>query len=182
MTSKVEQSVVVDVPLSTAYNQWTQFEEFPHFMDGVSAVNQLSDKKLEWVAEIGGVKRTWEADILEQVPDQKVAWAATEGATNSGVVTFKAAGPDRTEVHLVLEYEPEDWLEKIGDKLNVVENRAEKDLERFKEFIESKGHSTGAWRGEIHDGPGSGASGAAGPAAGAPGNPEDPGAGTTRLP
>ncbi len=149
MTSKVEETVVVEVPLSTVYNQWTQFEDFPQFMDGIESVRQLTDTRLEWVAEIGGVRRQWEAEIVEQVPDQKIAWSATEGSRNTGVVTFDAAGDGRTEVHLVLEYEPDDWVEKVGDKLNVVENRAEKDLERFKKFIESEGYATGAWRGEV---------------------------------
>ena len=152
MTTKVEKTVVIEVPVSTAYNQWTQFEEFPHFMEGVTAVHQLDDKRLEWVAEIGGVRRQWKAEILEQVPDQKIAWAATEGSVNSGVVTFKEAGPGQTEVRLELEYEPENWVEKVGDTLNVVENRAEKDLENFKELIESEGYSTGAWRGKIGHG------------------------------
>lgn len=149
MTTTVEKTVVVQVPVATAYNQWTQFEDFPRFMDAVTSVRQLTDKRLEWVAEIGGVRRRWEADVVEQVPDRKVAWTATEGARNSGVVTFEAVSSDSTEVHLVLEYEPKDWVERVGDTLNVVENRAEKDLERFKEFIESEGHETGAWRGTL---------------------------------
>ncbi|GAA1145990.1 SRPBCC family protein [Nesterenkonia lutea] len=153
MSTRVEEAVVVEVPLSTAYDQWTQFEEFPRFMGGVASVRQLSEKRLEWVAEIGGVRRQWEADIVEQVPDSKIAWTATEGATNTGEVTFSAEGDQRTRVNLVLEYEPADWVEKAGDKLNLVKNRAEKDLERFKEFIESEGRATGAWRGTIGHGP-----------------------------
>jgi carbon monoxide dehydrogenase subunit G len=152
MTTNVEKSIEVDVPVSTAYNQWTQFEEFPHFMGGVQSVTQLSDDRLEWVAEIAGVKRRWEAKILEQVPDRKVAWAATEGATNAGAVTFTDLGNGRTSVHLSLSYEPEGVVEKVGDKLNVVENQAEKDLEKFKKFIESEDYATGAWRGTIGDG------------------------------
>ncbi|GGG61025.1 hypothetical protein GCM10011374_24960 [Kocuria dechangensis] len=152
MSTKVEKTVVVDVPVTTAYNQWTQFEDFPQFMGGVKSVTQLTDDRLEWVAEIAGVRRQWEARILEQVPDRKVAWAATEGATNAGAVTFEDAGPGRTSVHLVLEYEPEGLVEKIGDKLNVVENQAEKDLERFKKFIESEGYASGAWRGTVAGG------------------------------
>ncbi|MEX5271450.1 SRPBCC family protein [Kocuria sabuli] len=152
MSTKVEKNVVVDVPLSTVYNQWTQFEEFPHFMGGVKSVRQLSDDRLEWVAEIGGVRRQWEARIVEQVPDSRVSWAATEGATNAGTVMFHAAGDGRTEVHLVLEYEPEGLVEKVGDKLNVVENQAEGDLERFKKFIEDEGYATGAWRGRVNEG------------------------------
>jgi carbon monoxide dehydrogenase subunit G len=152
MSTKVEKTVVVDVPLSTVYNQWTQFEEFPHFMNGVKSVTQLGDDRLEWVAEIGGVRRQWEARIVEQVPDSRVSWAATEGATNAGTVMFHAAGEGRTEVHLVLEYEPEGLVEKIGDKLNVVESQAEGDLERFKKFIEDEGYATGAWRGRVNEG------------------------------
>ncbi|GAA4910644.1 MULTISPECIES: SRPBCC family protein, partial [Nesterenkonia] len=149
MTTKVDKTVVVNVPLSTVYNQWTQFEDFPHFMGGVESVRQVTDKQLEWKASIGGVSREWTAEILRQEPDEVISWAATEGATNTGTVTFRPASPDSTEVHLELEYEPEDWVEKVGDKLNVVENRAEKDLERFKEFIESEDYATGAWRGRI---------------------------------
>ena len=149
MTTRVEKTVMVNVPVSRAYNQWTQFEEFPKFMGGVQSVTQLSDDRLEWVAEIAGVRRQWEARILEQVPDRKVAWAATEGATNAGAVTFDDVGGDQTSVSLVLEYDPEGLVEKVGDKLNVVEKQAEKDLERFKEFIESEGYATGAWRGSV---------------------------------
>ena len=152
MSTKVEKTVVVDVPLSTVYNQWTQFEDFPHFMNGVKSVTQLGDDRLEWVAELGGVRRQWEAKIVEQVPDSRVSWAATEGATNAGTVMFHDAGNGRTEVHLVLEYEPEGLVEKIGDKLNVVENQAEGDLERFKKFIEAEGYATGAWRGSVNEG------------------------------
>ena len=152
MTTKVEKSVLVNVPVGTAYNQWTQFEDFPQFMGGIKKVTQLSDDTLEWVAEIAGVRRQWKAAILEQVPDRKVAWAATEGATNAGAVTFEDVGGGQTSVHLSLEYEPEGLLEKVGDKLNVVENQAEKDLERFKAFIEAEGYASGAWRGSVNEG------------------------------
>jgi len=152
MTTKVEKTVLVNVPLSVAYNQWTQFEDFPQFMSGVKSVTQLQDDRLEWVAEIAGIRRQWTARILEQVPDRKVSWAATEGATNAGSVTFEDVGGGQTQVHLVLEYEPEGLVEKIGDKLNVVENQAQGDLERFKAFIESEGYATGAWRGSVGTG------------------------------
>ena len=151
VTTKVEESVLVNVPVSTAYNQWTQFEDFPQFMGGVKRVTQLSDDPLEWVAEIAGVHRQWTARILEQVPDRKVAWAATEGATNAGAVTFEDVGGGQTSVQLSLEYEPEGLLEKVGDKLNVVQNQAEKDLERFKAFIEAEGYAAGAWRGSVNE-------------------------------
>jgi carbon monoxide dehydrogenase subunit G len=152
MTTVVERSVVVDVPVSVAYAQWTQFEEFPQFMSGVRSVTQLTDERLQWVAEIAGVRREWEARSLEQVPDRKVAWAATQGATNAGSVTFEPAGPTSTHVHLHLEYEPEGLVEKVGDRLDIVEKQAEGDLERFKAFIESEGHATGAWRGSVNEG------------------------------
>jgi carbon monoxide dehydrogenase subunit G len=152
MTTTVEKTILVNVPVSTAYNQWTQFEDFPQFMGGVKSVTQLSDDRLEWVAEIAGVRRQWQARIVEQIPDQKVAWAATEGATNAGAVTFSDAGGGQTSVHLSLEYEPEGLVEKVGDKLNIVENQAERDLEKFKAFIESEGYATGAWRGSVNEG------------------------------
>ena len=148
----VTESVDVAVPVRTAYNQWTQFEEFPRFMGGVQEVRQLDDKRMHWVAEIAGVKREWDATILEQVPDQKVAWAATEGATNAGAVYFQPVGTDRTLVRLSLEYEPEGLVEKAGDALNIVEKRAEADLEKFKAYIESRGAETGAWRGSVDEG------------------------------
>jgi len=149
MTTQVQKSILVNVPVSTAYNQWTQFEDFPQFMSGIKQVTHLSDDRLEWVAEIAGVRRQWEAKILEQVPDQKVAWAATQGATNAGSVTFTDVGGGQTSVHLFLEYEPEGLVEKVGDKLNIVENQAEGDLERFKKFIEAEGYASGAWRGTV---------------------------------
>ena len=151
MTTKVDKSIEVNLPVRTVYNQWTQFADFPQFMNGITSVTQLGDDRMQWVAEIAGVKRQWEARVLEQVPDQKVSWAATEGATNAGQVTFEDLG-GRTRVHLFLEYEPEGLVEKVGDKLNVVENQAEGDLERFKAFVESEGYATGAWRGTVSSG------------------------------
>ncbi|WP_400159767.1 SRPBCC family protein [Arthrobacter sp. BPSS-3] len=159
MSTKVEKRILVNVPVSVAYNQWTQFEEFPHFLSGVKSVQQLSDDRLEWTAEIAGVRRQWQARILEQIPDQKVAWAATEGATNAGAVTFEDLGGGQTSVELSLEYEPEGMVETVGDKLNVVARQAESDLDRFKAFIEDEGYATGAWRGTVQ---GHGASGTPG--------------------
>src|SRR3954468_17583647 len=149
MATKVAKSTVVNVPVETAYAQWTQFEEFPQFMDGVAEVRQLDDTTLQWVAVIGGIKREWRAVILEQVPNQKVAWAATEGTTNAGAVYFTPAGPARTTVELELEYEPEGVIENVADRVGLVERRAERDLERFKAFIEDEGYATGAWRGTV---------------------------------
>lgn len=152
MSTKVEKRILVNVPVSTAYNQWTQFEEFPHFMGGVKSVKQLSDDRLEWVAEIAGVRRQWTAKILEQIPDRRVAWAATEGATNAGAVEFEDVGGGQTSLQLTLEYDPEGFVEKVGDKLHVVDRQAEADLKRFKEFIEHEGYASGAWRGSVSDG------------------------------
>lgn len=149
MTTKVEKSVQVDVPVSTVYDQWTQFEQFPQFMGGITEVRQVTDTQLHWVAEIAGVRREWDAAILEQVPDQKIAWAATTGSTNAGAVYFAPVGAGQTLVRLVLEFEPEGLVEKAGDALGIVEKQAQGDLERFKSFIEARGSETGGWRGEV---------------------------------
>jgi hypothetical protein len=165
MTTKVERSIQVDVPVSTAYNQWTQFEDFPHFMGGVKEVRQLDDRRLHWVAEIAGVRREWEASILEQVPDQKIAWAATAGATNAGAVRFEPSGPGSTIVYLALEYEPEGVVEQVGDKLRIVERQVTSDLERFKKLVEDQGYASGAWRGSVNEGVGVGTPGVSSAAA-----------------
>jgi uncharacterized membrane protein len=145
----IEKSVEVEVPVRVAYNQWTQFEEFPKFMEGVRSVRQLNDKRLLWRAEIGGKEQEWEAEITEQVPDERIAWRARSGKPNAGVVTFHRIADGRTRIMLQLDYEPEGAVENIGDVLGVVSRRVEGDLQRFKEFIESRGRETGAWRGEI---------------------------------
>jgi uncharacterized membrane protein len=147
--STIEESIDVNVPVSTAYNQWTQFEEFPSFMEAVEKVIQLDDSHLHWVAEIAGQRREWDAEITEQRRDERVAWRSTSGPTNAGVVTFHRIDDNITRVMLQLEFEPDDAMEKAGDALGMVRRQARKDLERFKEFIESRGRETGAWRGEI---------------------------------
>ena len=149
----VEESVEVEVPVRTAYDQWTQFEEFPRFMEGVESIKQSDDTHLHWVAEIAGVRREWDAEITEQTPDQRVAWRATSGAENAGVVTFHHITDGRTRVMLQLDFEPEGLLETVGDKLGFVGRRAAGDMERFKDFIESRGVETGAWRGEVEQDP-----------------------------
>jgi uncharacterized membrane protein len=145
----IEESVEVMVPVRTAYNQWTQFEQFPQFMEGVEQVKQLTDTRVHWVAEIAGQRREWDADITEQVPDQRIAWRSTEGATNAGVVTFHRLDDGKSRVMLQLEFEPEGAIEQAGDKLGVIKSKAKNDLKRFKSFIESRGRESGAWRGEV---------------------------------
>jgi uncharacterized membrane protein len=147
----VEKSIVVDVDVRTAYNQWTQFEEFPQFMEGIEKVRQEGDSHTHWHANIVGKDVQWDADIIEQTPDQRVSWRSTTGAHNAGTVSFQPQGSDRTQVTLLLEYEPEGFFETVGSALGFVDSRVEGDLERFKTFIESRGQETGAWRGEIHD-------------------------------
>ncbi len=149
MTAKVEKSIDVDVPVHTAYNQWTQFETFPEFMEGVVEVKQLSDTQLHWKAKVAGKEKEWDATITEQQPDQRIAWTAVDGAPNAGVVTFHRISDDTTRVMLQLEAEPEGLIEEVGDKLGVFDRRVEGDLKRFKEFVESRGSETGAWRGEV---------------------------------
>jgi uncharacterized membrane protein len=145
----IEKSIDVDVPVRTAYNQWTQFEEFPRFMQGLQEVKQLDDKRLRWRAEIGGKVVEWDAEIFEQIPDRRIAWRSVEGELNTGMVNFEPLGPDRTRVSVKINYKPEGALEKLGSALGVVGQRVHGDLERFKDYIESRGQETGAWRGQI---------------------------------
>ena len=150
--SRIVESIDVEVPVRVAYDQWTQFEQFPRFMDGVKRVQQLNDTTLEWTAEINGVERSWQAEISEQEPDQVVAWRSTSGAKNDGRISFESLGGNRTRATLELEVEPEGAIEKAGDALGFVERQVEGDLRRFKEFIESRGTPTGGWRGEVEGG------------------------------
>jgi uncharacterized membrane protein len=151
--STIEESVDAKVPVRTAYNQWTQFEDFPYFMEGVEEVKQITDTRLRWRAEIAGVEREWEAEINEQRPDERIAWHAIDGPKNAGVVTFHRLDDSKTRIMLKLEFEPDDALEKTGDALGFVTRRARGDLERLKEFIEGRGTETGAWRGEVDQDP-----------------------------
>jgi len=147
--SNIEQSIDVHVPVHTAYNQWTQFEEFPRFMEGVEEIRQLDDKRLHWRANVGGKEKEWDAVITEQIPDQRIAWKNTTGAKNAGVVTFHHINDKTTRVMLQLEYDPEGIIENVGDAIGVVSSRVKGDLERFKEYIEQRGSETGAWRGKV---------------------------------
>ena len=148
----IEESIDVNVPVSTAYNQWTQFEEFPQFMEGVESVQQIDDTHLLWTAEIGGTQEEWRAEISEQTPDQRIAWHATEGKTNAGVVTFHRIDDNTTRVMLQMDWEPEGMKEKAGAAVGADSRRVKGDLERFKELIERRGTATGAWRGEVEQG------------------------------
>jgi uncharacterized membrane protein len=147
--STVEKSIDVDVPVHTAYNQWTQFESFPQFMEGVDRVDQTSDTATHWLMSVGGVTREFDAEITEQRPDERIAWTSVGGPKNAGVVTFHRLGDDKTRVMLQMDFEPEGLVENVGDKLGIVGRRAAGDLERFKKFIEGRGTETGAWRGNV---------------------------------
>jgi len=147
--SRFEEKLNVNVPIRAAYDQWTQFEDFPKFMDGVERVEQLDDKTLRWTASIAGKTKRWTAEIVDQTPDRRIAWKSTEGAENAGAVTFRPIGPSETEVTLVIDADPEGAIETAGDALGFLERRVRGDLERFKEHVERTGDSK-AWRGEIH--------------------------------
>jgi len=147
--SKIMEAIDVRVPVRTAYDQWTQFETFPQFMDGVKSVRQLDDTTLEWVADVAGREKRWEARITEQEPDQRIAWTATEGAHNAGVVTFHRLAEGESRVTLQLDVDPEGPIENVGDALGLVRGRVKGDMERFKEFIEARGTETGSWRGTV---------------------------------
>jgi len=148
--ASLHKSIEVNVPVKVAYNQWTQFEEFPNFMDNIVEVRQIDDSHVHWHAEIGGKHKEWDTEIVEQIPDQRIAWRTTAGPENHGIVNFEPMGADRTRVSVDIEYQPETALEKVGDMLGMVSSNVEEDLENFRDFLESRGHETGAWRGEIH--------------------------------
>jgi uncharacterized membrane protein len=147
--SQIIETIDVDVPVRTAYDQWTQFEEFPLFMEAVEKVDQLDDTHIAWTAKLNGIEKKWVAEITEQIPDERIAWRAVEGAENAGVVTFHRLADDKTRVTLQLDVEPEGPVESIGDALGFVARQAKGDMERFKRFIESRGNETGAWRGTV---------------------------------
>lgn len=147
--SVIEKSIELNVPVRTAYNQWTQCEEFPKFMEGVKQVKQLDDKRLQWKANIADKDEEWNAEITEQVPDQRIAWKSRGGAENAGVVTFHRISDAKSKIMLQLEYDPKRVLENVGDAVGLVTQRVEGDLKRFKAYIESRRQETGAWRGTI---------------------------------
>jgi uncharacterized membrane protein len=143
------QTVDVEAPITTVYNQWTQFESFPQFMDGVDEVVQKSDRLTHWKISIAGVKREFDAEITEQTPDQRVAWKAVDGTEHAGVVTFHKLDDAKTRVTLQLDTKPEGVVEKVGDAVGLTNANAKGDLKRFKQFIETRGTETGGWRGDI---------------------------------
>ena len=147
--SNITKSIDVDVPVRMAYDQWTQFEEFPRFMDGVRSVTQVDDTHLHWAAEVAGVEKEWDAEISEQHPDERVAWHSTSGAKNAGVVTFHRLDDDRTRVTLQMDVEPDGPIENLGDWLGILDRQVQGDLGRFKTFIEARPAATGAWRGNV---------------------------------
>jgi uncharacterized membrane protein len=151
---KVDESIDVQVPVEQAYNQWTQFEEFPKFMDGIQSVEQLDDGHVKWVAEVRGETREWTTEITEQRPDEKIAWKTIGGEVkNDGIVTFEQLGNDQTRINVEMDVEGESSTENVaGDLLGVVKTQVRGDLERFKQLIESRSEETGAFRGEVQDG------------------------------
>ena len=150
--SSVQESIEVQVPVSTAYNQWTQFEDFPKFMHGVEEVRQLDDTHIHWRARIAGKEEHWHSEITSQIPDKRIAWRSTTGPRNSGVVSFEPLSDSSTRITLRMEYEPSGLIEKIGDVLGAVKREASGNLKRFSEFIETRHRETGAWRGTVRGG------------------------------
>lgn len=146
--SIIEKSVSVDVPVRTAYGQWTQFESFPVFMDGVEEVRQIDDNHLHWKAQIAGVKREWDAEIVDQTPDERITWRATDGTTNAGTVSFAATGDGTSKVTLRLEFEPQGVVEQVADALRLITLQTSSDLQEFKRFIEARPEAPDGWRGD----------------------------------
>jgi uncharacterized membrane protein len=151
--SMVKEAVDVEVPVHTAYNQWTQFEEFPHFMEGVEEIRQLDDRRSHWTTKVSGVKREFDTEIVDQLPDERITWRTTTGDTKQkGTVSFQRLDDTHTRVELVMDVEPTGVAEKTGDMLGVIDRRVKGDMQRFKEYIEGRGGESGAWRGRIRPG------------------------------
>ena len=151
--STIEESIEVQVPVRTAYNQWTQFEEFPQFMEGVEEIRQLDDTHLHWVTEVAGRRKEFDAEVTEQTPDQRIAWRSTDGAEHAGVVTFHKTDENQTRIMVQMDIDPDGVVESAGDALGVPKRRVRSDLERFKQLVESRGEASGAWRGEVKQDP-----------------------------
>ena len=149
---QLEHSIEVDAPVSATYNQWTQFEDFPRFMEGVESVTQIDDTHVHWVAEVAGKKKEWDAEITRQVPDREIDWVGLGNPDNRGRIVFESVDATTSKVTMMLDYDPEGVVEEVGDALGFVKRRVKGDMERFKEFIEARGRETGGWRGEVHGG------------------------------
>ncbi|KSZ57422.1 SRPBCC family protein [Rhodococcus sp. C26F] len=147
--STITEAIDVDVPIRVAYNQWTQFESFPHFMEGVREIRQLDDTHVHWVIDIAGQVREFDATITEQHPDERVAWTSDSGPNHAGVITFHRLDDEKTRVTAQMDIDPEGFVENVADKLGVLGNRVKNDMRKFKEFIEQRGHETGGWRGDV---------------------------------
>jgi uncharacterized membrane protein len=150
--TSVDAAVDVGVPVTVAYNQWTQFEEFPQFMEGVDEVKQLDDTLLHWAATIAGRRAEWDAQIIEQEPDRRITWESVDGKRTRGTVTFETKGPERSRVRLHMSYQPDGVAEQVGSAMGLDSRRIHGDLARFRELVEGRQSATGAWRGEVHDG------------------------------
>jgi uncharacterized membrane protein len=146
---QLEHSIEVEAPVTATYNQWTQFEDFPRFMEGVESVTQIDDKRVHWVAEVAGKRKEWDAEITRQVPDREIDWIGLGDPDNRGRVVFEAIDAETSKVTMMLDYEPEGLVEEVGDALGLVKRRVEGDMERFRQFIEASGRETGGWRGQI---------------------------------
>jgi hypothetical protein len=152
MGSTTTHSIEINAPLRVVYNQWTQFEEFPAFMQGVEEVRQEDENRLLWRAKIAGKVKEWKSEITSQVPDEKIAWKSVDGSPNSGMVKFQELAPDRTIVTATIEYEPEGFFEKAGDAFGIPSGQVEEDLKRFRDYIEERSRETGGWRDQIGEG------------------------------
>ena len=150
--AEVDESIELDVPVSTAYNQWTQFEEFPQFMENVESVKQTDETHLHWVVELAGKRSEWDAEITYQDPDQHIAWKATDGKNNAGSVRFERLGDERSRIKVRMAWETEGAAEKVGEAMGLDDRGVKADLKRFKELVEGRGQETGAWRGEVREG------------------------------
>jgi uncharacterized membrane protein len=150
LMSRFEDSIEVDVPVRVGYDHWTRFEDFPRFMDGVESVVQRDDRLLDWAATVGGQRKEWIAEIVDQVPDKRIAWKSVDGAQNAGVVLFEPLGPARTKITLRVDAEPDGPIEAVGDALGFLKRQVSGDLQRFKEWVESEAPPADGWRGEIH--------------------------------
>jgi uncharacterized membrane protein len=145
----LEESIEVEAPVTATYNQWTQFEDFPHFMERVESVTQLDDKRVHWVAEVAGKRKEWDAEITRQIPDREIDWVGLGDPDNRGRIVFEAIDGHTSKVTMMFDYDPDGVVEEIGDTLGLVKRRVRGDMERFKEFVEARGEETGGWRGQI---------------------------------